>query len=91
MALASVSVVIVDIKDGNWNTHSKFRTQTLQKSRGHGSVIDETVSATERRSRVMTGWTAASGERHSSLDTQVSMGGKRNSADHKANTPDLGP
>ena len=70
MVLASVSVVVVDIKDGNWNALSRFRTQTLQKSRSDGYIVDEAVSTTERSPRVMTGWAAASEE---SLSTQVAM------------------
>jgi len=70
VALASVSVVVVDIKDGNWNAPglSTLRTQALQKSRSDGYIVDEAVSTAERSPRVMTGWAAAS---EGLLSTQV--------------------
>jgi hypothetical protein len=73
VALASVSVVIVDVEDGNWNTLSTLspRTQTLQKSRSDGYIVYEAISTAERSPRVMTGWAAASG---ASLNTRVAVG-----------------
>ena len=71
MALASVSVVVVDIKDGNWNAGlSTLRTQALQKSSSDGYIVDKAESTAERSPRVMTGWAAAN---DGSLSTQVAM------------------
>jgi hypothetical protein len=58
--------VIVDIKDGNWDTLSMFRIKTLQISRGNGYIVYKAISTTERSPRVMSGWAAANGE---SFDT----------------------
>jgi hypothetical protein len=65
-------VVVVDIKDGNWNAPGlpTLGTQALQKTRSDGYIVDEAESTAERSPRVMTGWATASG---GSLSTQVAM------------------
>ena len=66
-------MVVVDIKDGNWNAPglSTLGTQALQKTRSDGYIVDEAESTAERSPRVMTGWAAAS---RASLNTRVAVG-----------------
>ena len=94
--LASVSVVIVDIEDGDAKSLRLGRKQALQKSRGDGYVVDEAVSTAERGPRMVAGWTARCQWKASHLGAQkvVVVGGNARRlwlTNHKANIPVWGP
>ena len=59
MTLTPISVMIVNVKDGDWKfIICGLLIEALEKSCGNGYVINETVSTREGGSRVVTRGTA---------------------------------
>jgi hypothetical protein len=56
--LTPISVMIVNVKNGNCDFLRRPLVEALKKSRGNGHIIDETVSTGEGASCVMTRGTA---------------------------------